>query len=178
MVPNMAEEAEAQDAAPKKKSKLPLLLGVILMLGLGGGGFFAVYTGMILGPAAPEHDGGDGHGDTEAGGAEHDGPVTPLPEIAFVPLDPLVINLGPAASNRHLRFRAQLEVSPQYEGDVASVTPRILDVLNSYLRAVSLDDLEDPTALIRLRAQMLRRVKIVTGEGRVRDLLIMEFVLN
>jgi len=32
--------------------------------------------------------------------------------------------------------------------------------------------------LLRLRSQMLRRVQVVTGEGRVRDLLIMEFVLN
>ena len=51
--------------------------------------------------------------------------------------------------------------------------PRIQDVLNSYLRAVEVRQLEDPSALLRLRAQMLRRVQIVTGEGRVRDLLIL-----
>ncbi len=51
-------------------------------------------------------------------------------------------------------------------------------MLNSYLRAVEVRQLEDPSALLRLRAQMLRRVQIVTGEGRVRDLLISEFVLN
>jgi flagellar FliL protein len=32
--------------------------------------------------------------------------------------------------------------------------------------------------MARLRAQMLRRIQVVTGEGRVRDLLITEFVLN
>jgi flagellar FliL protein len=51
-------------------------------------------------------------------------------------------------------------------------------VLNTYLRALSIADLEESTALVRLRAQMLRRVQIVTGEGRINDLLIMEFVLN
>ena len=56
--------------------------------------------------------------------------------------------------------------------------PRILDVLNTYLRAVEVRDLEQPASLARLRAQMLRRVQVVTGEGRVRDLLITEFVLN
>ena len=56
--------------------------------------------------------------------------------------------------------------------------PRILDVLNGYLRAVETADLENPSALVKLRAQMLRRVQIVTGEGRVRDLLVTEFVLN
>ena len=56
--------------------------------------------------------------------------------------------------------------------------PRIVDVLNTYLRAVEVRDLEEPAAMARLRAQMLRRVQVVTGEGRVRDLLVTEFVLN
>ena len=56
--------------------------------------------------------------------------------------------------------------------------PRVLDTLNTYLRAVDVADLENPAALAKLRAQMLRRVQVVTGEGRVRDLLVTEFVLN
>ena len=56
--------------------------------------------------------------------------------------------------------------------------PRVMDVLNGFLRAVEVQELEDPAALIRLRAQMLRRIQIVVGEGRVNDLLIVEFVLN
>ena len=63
-------------------------------------------------------------------------------------------------------------------GQEVRVEPRVMDVLNSYLRAVEVSDLEDPSALISLRAQMLRRIQLVTGEGRVRDLLIMEFVLS
>lgn len=51
-------------------------------------------------------------------------------------------------------------------------------MLNGYLRAVETSELEQRAALVRMRAQMLRRVQVVTGEGRVRDLLIMEFVLN
>ena len=122
---------------------------------------------MILGS-------GDSHGDDHA---EHADPIE-LPKVAFVPIDPLVINLGPGSANRHLKFRAELEVEPAAADDVTALLPRVLDVLNSYLRAVSLSDLEEPTALIKLRAQMLRRIQIVTGEGRVRDLLIMEFILN
>ena len=56
--------------------------------------------------------------------------------------------------------------------------PRVLDVLNTYLRAVEVRDLEEPSSLVKLRAQMLRRVQVVTGEGKVRDLLITEFVLG
>ena len=35
-----------------------------------------------------------------------------------------------------------------------------------------------PEAEARLRAQMLRRIQVVTGEAQVRDLLVTEFVLN
>jgi flagellar FliL protein len=77
-----------------------------------------------------------------------------------------------------LRFSAQLEVAEAYKAEVELLKPRVMDVLNGYLRAVEVTDLENPSALFKLRAQMLRRVQIVTGEGRVRDLLIIEFVLN
>ena len=159
----MAEAELPQDAAPKKKSKLPLILGVVLFLALGGGGFFAVYSGMILGHPAPEV------------AASH---ISDLPEIAFVPLEPVTITLGDVSANTHLRFAAQLEVNLAYQADVVLLIPRILDVMNGYLRAVAVEELSDPNALIRLRSQMLRRIQIVTGEGRVRDLLVTEFVLN
>jgi len=160
----VAEAEIPQDAEPKKKSKLPLILGLVLFLVLGGGGFFAVYSGMILGHAAEAAPEG-----------EH---ASELPAIAFVPLDPVTITLGEVSENVHLRFAAQLEVNQPNQAEVVMLVPRILDVLNGYLRAVEVSELGDPNALVRLRSQMLRRIQIVTGEGRVRDLLVTEFVLN
>jgi flagellar FliL protein len=161
----MAEAEEPQEAAPKKKSKLPLILGVVLALVLGGGGFYATYSGLLFGAAKEEV-------------AAEDHAVSALPDIAFVPIEPVVISLGAAAQNAHLRMTAQLEVAKPHEAEVVLLMPRVLDVLNGYLRAVEVTQLEDPTALVRLRSQMLRRIQIVTGDGRVRDLLITEFVLN
>lgn len=157
-------EPQADDQPPARKSKLPLLLGLVLALLLGGGGFYAVYSGMLFGAPTEE--------------VAEEPEIAPLPDIAFVPIAPMVISLGQAGSARHLRFTAQVEVTKTHEPEVALLMPRILDVLNGYLRAVDVRDLEDPTALIRLRAQMLRRVQIVAGEGRVRDFLVTEFVLN
>ena len=158
------EETEVEE--PKKSSKLPMIIGLVLALVGGGGGFFAVYSGMILGSGE------------EAVVEEKIDPAEPLPDINFVEVEPLIISVGAPADKQHLRFRSQLEVASQYQADVELLLPRVVDVLNSYLRALELADLEDPTALVRLRSQMLRRVQLVTGEGRVNDLLIMEFVLN
>lgn len=165
----MADPAEDSENAPKKRSKLPLLIGIFLMVVLGGGGFFAVYSGLIL-SAAPEEHAASAEGEEEAPDA--------LPEVAFVAIEPLVVSLGPEAGGKFLHFTAQLEVGKLQEPDVALLLPRVMDVLNGYLRAVSTAELEDPAALVRLRAQMLRRVQLVTGEGRVRDLLVTEFVIN
>jgi flagellar FliL protein len=97
---------------------------------------------------------------------------------AFVPIDPIIVSLGAMGPNRHLSFRAQLDVAPDKLAEVTGLMPRIVDVLNSYLRAVDVREFNTPHGLIRLRAQMLRRVQLIVGEGKVNDLLVMEFVLN
>lgn len=160
----MAESENDAEEAPAKTSRLPLILGLVLMLALGAGGFYAVYAGLVF-----------GHAESHAGDMPE---VEALPEIAFVPIEPLVISLGAQSPGRYLHFSAQIEVAKVSEPDVVLILPRVVDVLNGYLRAVEVSDLEDPTALVRLRAQMLRRVQMVAGEGRVRDLLVTGFVIN
>ncbi|MBN2906241.1 MAG: flagellar basal body-associated FliL family protein [Rhodobacteraceae bacterium] len=166
--------AEAENTA--KSSKKPLILGAVLALVLGGVGFFAMYSGLFSGGNHDSTQTASAHGASSA----HDGAggEPSLADIAFVPVDPLIITLGPQSRARHLRFKAQLEVTHDHRAEVETLMPRVLDVLNGYLRAVDVAELEDPATLITLRAQMLRRVQLVTGTGRVRDLLITEFVLN
>lgn len=163
----MADEEEVEEEGTKKKSKMPLIIGLVLALVGGGGGFFAVQSGMLF-------------GDQEEHAAETDSheEVAEMPNVVFVPMDPVIINLGKGSHNQYLRFRGELEVGGEFEADVSALLPRVMDVLNGYLRAVDVHELENPNSLIRLRSQMLRRIQIVTGEGRVKDLLIMEFVLN
>jgi len=155
--------AEAAPIEVPKRRLKPLLIGGLLAVILGGAGFYATWSGMILGHSEEPTE-------SHAPG--------PLSGIAFVPLETMVVSLGPDATSRHLRFSAQVEVVDSAVADVTLLSPRILDVLNSYLRAIDAKAIEDPSAMARLRAQMLRRIQIVTGEGRVRDLLITEFVLN
>lgn len=162
-----ADAADAAPSAPPKKRRLGLVLGIVGALALGGGGFYAVWSGLVD-PAALV--GGIGHG-----GGHGDAVPT---DVAFVPMEPIMVSLPPGSSARLLRFTGQLEVAPEHAAEVGAVMPRVVDVLNTFLRAVEPADLEQPSALAPLRAQMLRRIQVVTGEGRVRDLLITEFVLN
>lgn len=159
--------ADATDK-PRKSSRLPLIIGLFLAIAGGAGGFFAVRLGvvdMVLKAGADP---------TDETAAQPPG----LRDVVYLALDPMIINLPPGSDRDLLLFSAQLEVEPAFRMDVETLIPRIVDVLNGYLRALDLKDLEDPASLNRIRAQLLRRVQVVVGEGRVRDLLIMEFVLN
>ena len=120
------ETSGADAPAAKAKGKKPLVLGIILAVLGGAGGFYAVSSGLLFSDAAPED------AETVAGA----------------------------------------------EDEVAALEPRILDVMNSYLRALEPGDIDAPDGLFLVRAQLTRRLQLVLGEDRMRDLLVMEFVLN
>jgi flagellar FliL protein len=153
--------ATADDPAPARPRRrlIPILLGFVLGVAAAGGGFIAARDGLIDIPKSM--------------GANPQAPAT-----VFVEVPQVVISLGPSVRSRHLRFSSQVEVPAGAQAEVARLMPRILDVLNGYLRAVDPADLENPAAMVRLRAQMLRRVQMVAGPDRAIDLLITEFVLN
>ena len=161
----MSENASsASGEKPKQRPNRPLVTALVALLAAGGA-FGTSYLGLFpLGRS-------QAHG-------EEDGGSNALAELGFVPIPPLVVSLGPAGDGRHLRFVAQIETSKSGTAEVEHVMPRIVDVINGYLRAVEIAQLEDPAALMRLRAQILRRVQMVTGPEQVRDLLITEFVLS
>lgn len=179
----MATAAPASQAL-EKKSKLPLIIGLVLAILGGGGGFFVTYSGLldsVLGTGGTSHaaeGAGSAHGTPAAAAPTHAEGQAGAGAVGFVALDPITINLGARGDSRHLRFVAQLEVPAGNAAAVQALSPRIMDVLNIYLRALDPPELEEPSALLRLRAQMLRRVQIVTGPGMVNDLLIIEFVFN
>lgn len=164
---------------PTKTSKLPLIIGLVLAILGGTGGFYATYSGIvssILGQTEHAEEHGASH-DESHDSDEHETEVAHQDDLVeFVPLEPITINFGSSETARHLRFSAQLEVEPSKSDEVRRLEPRIIDVLNIYLRALAPHELEEPAALMRLRGQMLRRVQIVTGPQMVRNLLVMEFI--
>lgn len=167
------DEATVEDGAtPKPKSRLPLIIGLFLFLALGGGGFFATFSGMlsltpVLGGDDAEH---------AKGAKEHREPAAP--GFAFVPVGEMVIPLGPRAEADVLIIESEIEVAPDDRDAVSALMPRIRDVFNTYLRALEESDLEKPGASIALRAQLLRRIRVVAEPVEPRDLLFTSFVFR
>lgn len=172
----MSEDTEIKEPNRKKGLLVPLLLGVILAAAGGGGGFWAVTQGPLA--ATPDADASVGDDAGEQGEEDEHLPDLAPTDVVFLELETLVISLGAAESSRNLIFSAALEVRPEHLEEVTQLTPRVQDVLNSYLRVIAISELSDPTSLARLRSQMLRRIQVVTGTGRVRDLLVTQFLVN
>lgn len=170
----MAESADKAEAKPAKGGRKGFILGLVGTLVMAGAGYFAVSLDLIPGLSASQ-----GSHAADADSAHGEGDAALAGELTgFVPLTPLVVSLGPEAGARHLQFSAQLVVDPAHAAEIAALEPRFLDVLNIYLRAVDERELEIPANLARLKAQMLRRMQIVAGNDRIKDLAITQFVLN
>lgn len=152
------------DDIPQEKSRRWLLIPGLLLAALGAaGGFWGMSQ---LGGAAGIT--------SESALAPQSIEAAP----AWVEIEPVVITLPRASGRQFLRFAATLEVAPGAETAVSALMPRIVDVMNGYLRAVEPADFENRMILADLRAQLLRRIQVVTGAEQVRDLLVIEFVLN
>lgn len=156
-------EAETQE---KKGRIVGPLVGIALSI-LGGVGGYAV-VGMdalrIFSQDSPMH------APAEVAGLEL--------EYTYVPLPMMIVPMGSVLDGRQLRFLGQVEAKPENAGKVEAMIPRLVDVFQDYLRALSVEDLDRSGALMHIRSQLLFRARLVVGDEEVSDFLIMEFVLN
>lgn len=164
----MANAEVAEEEVAPKKGKMGLVVAIVLALLAGGGGFYAAISGLLP-------FGAESSAEEEA---KEEEPLKQLGSNVYVELDPLVVNIRSSSKYQLLKFVGQLEVKPEHAEDVEHIKPRLMDVMNTYLNALEAARFEDPIALIKLRAQLLRRLQVISGDGRIEDLLIMEFILQ
>jgi len=159
------------DAPPPKRGKMgPIVLAAVVLLA-GGGGFGAGMMGLIPLPLGqePAKEMAMDHKKTEP---DYSAVAT------YYTLPNLMIPLGKNASSRYLRTTLFLEIDPDHEDILRKTEPRIMDTLNIFLRSVDERDVSSILALERLRGEILRRVRLVTGDDAVHAVLIGEFLLR
>lgn len=161
----MTSETTTPEDPPIKQGKALIFLSIPMSLAIGAGLFWGVTQYL------PQT--GESHATDQQITSSY-----AIDDLEFVAMDPIVVSMNRGKTKHHLRFKAELEVPAAHQRDVEKLIPRVVDVFNAFLRALDLDDIEHPTALHNIRAQMLRRAKIVLGDSKVNDLLVTEFVLN
>lgn len=98
----------------------------------------------------------------------------------FVSVPEIVANLiVPSGSDSYAKMKAVIEV-PNAESAHALTRrmPRVVDVFETYLRAMHPDDLRGATGTYRLREALIRRVQAAVAPAQVRDVLFEELIVQ
>ena len=161
-----AKTADAAEAGAPTKKRGGMKLVIIIALALAGIGAGAGYMGVIKMPGAH-----DVPADAEAN-------MSDVSKTVFVELPRVIVPLGDQAAAKHLAASFVVETTKEHAERIDKLKPRLMDMLNTYLRAVDEQELTDPSRFRQLQAQMLRRAKLIAGETAVKNLLIQEFILQ
>ncbi|WP_296818026.1 flagellar basal body-associated FliL family protein [Brevundimonas sp.] len=186
-------EGEDGEAAPKKK-KLPLFLiiGAAAVVVLGGGGAGAWF--LFLKPSGDAHaapadhppakkkGGGGGHGSSSGGEADPAlGTVREGPDgVTFLTLPDMIVNIQSADGRpTFLKLTLTLEMSdPHLAETLQAESPRVNDMLQSFLRELRPEDLAGSAGSYQLRQEILRRVNLVAAPEQVDAVLIEEMLIQ
>lgn len=145
--------------APKKRSKLLIFGAPSVVLLLAGGGLWI--SGVI--PHLLH-----GHKPIVA-----TGPV-------FIKIPEIVANLdAPSGQDSYAKLEATLELSNG--ASVAQVQrdmPRIIDVFQTYLRAMRPSELSGASGTYRLREALIDRVRIAVAPNLIRNVLFEELIVQ
>lgn len=158
----MAEEHKDGEAAPKKKSKLPLLIGaVVLLLAIGGGAYYF----LVMKPAAEakaaedaaaDDDGAKGDkndkGEAKKNGKKKKKKAEKGEAPAYMSMEPFTVNLADTEQEHYLQATIVLEVAgeaavEELKKHNAMIRDRILKILSSS-KAADLRSVEGKQAVV------------------------------
>lgn len=152
--------------------KLGFLLPILVLTLLGGGG--GTGLGMLVASNVEQTV-------TEREKAKPPEPDAPplryaAGETTVQPLEPIVTNLA-APSSTFVRVEAAMVFKTGTLSNPTVAAAEIRDDILSYLRTLSLSQIEGPSGLLHLRADLDERAKIRT-EGHVDELIIQTLVVQ
>ena len=188
----MADETEptaegAADAAPK--SKMPLIIAIVVGLAVGGGSGAAVIGPMVAKkmvavPTVPDTNaaaaGAAEHGGEAAKGGEHgEGGKAGSDALAMIPLENLVLN--PQGSNGSRYLLMSLTIEPADKKGFDALTARdaeLRDLILTTLSVKTVEELSDIGRRDEIKKQLADAIAQHFGKGSVKQLFFPQFVIQ
>ncbi len=97
-------------------------------------------------------------------------------DMETVTLSQITVSIG--QNKQVLRIGITLEAPPESIAYISPDDPRLRDAFMGYLRAIDVQQLQDAAFMVQLRAQLLRRAKLVLGPENVYGVLITDFLVR
>jgi len=161
-------EGEGEGGAPKRKlSGKKIVLFFVLPLLIVGGSTAALLLSGIFGGSKEQA----AHSAAQPAAA---------PKAVFFDLPDMLVNLN-ATGRRPIFLKMQVSLELTSDGDVPrlqSLSPRIIDTFQVYLRELRVDDLRGSAGIYRLREELLARVNATVRPVRVKDVLFKEMLVQ
>jgi flagellar FliL protein len=158
--PSTSEEGDESKVGRSKKLLIFSVLGLVLLSGFGGGGYYFFLHERKDAPEAPK---------------------TARP-VAFVDIREMVINLANEPNQdrpKFLKFRVSLEVKDaKLIPEIQPLLPRLEDTFQVFVRELRASDLDGSAGVYRLREELLRRVNIAVYPARVDAVLFKEIIIQ
>ncbi len=157
-----------KDETKKKggKAKLLIIVGAILLLAAGGGWYFGIIPGLL------------GHKE-DAAHAE-DPAAAGTPQHVFVDMPDIIANLNNGGRRASfIKLKAKLEVARKEDvAIVQNAMPRVIDLVQSYLREVRPEELRGTAGTYRLREELVSRVSLAAAPAHVLEILFVELLVQ
>lgn len=166
----MSSTVETDDPAetaatppPGKPGKRRLLIAAPVVLLLTAGGLW--FADVLPYPLAR----GSRTAQTEAG-------ATPI----YVNVPELIANLNSASKRaRYVKMTVRIEVMSNSDADkVRDAMPRVLDVIQTYLREMRPEELRGSAGVYRLREELLVRANAAVAPAKISDILFTQMLIQ
>ena len=169
----MSPEVVEVDVEEQKKSKLPMILGVLTLLVLAGGVGFAVST--FTGGDKTKADERSGQSGASSASSSSD----PLgAQLVVVSLDEFAVNLRESGGGRVLQMTVQVESTPLLEDKIVDRKAQIRDAILLLASDYSYSELEGMEGKMRLRDEVLVRINGVLSPDRVERVYFTQFLVQ
>jgi flagellar protein FliL len=101
-------------------------------------------------------------------------------EMVFVEMPDVLVNLQALGQRaRFLKLKVALEVENEAAAShVKTLMPRVMDSFQTYLRALTVDEVSGPGGLHRLKEELTARVNLALAPTRVDDVLVKEMLVQ
>jgi flagellar protein FliL len=101
-------------------------------------------------------------------------------EVVFVDMPDVLVNLQALGQRaRFLKLKVALEVENEATAShVKTLMPRVMDSFQTYLRALTVDEVSGPGGLHRLKEELTARVNLALAPTRVDDVLVKEMLVQ
>ena len=157
------EKEKGGETPPKKGSNMKwIIIGVVVLLVLGGSGFFGWKT--FLNPAK----------DVSEGSSSMRVEIGPL-----FPLDVFIVNLAGTAGERYLKVNLELELkNSSLIAELEKRKPQVKDTILLLLSSKTFEDVATFRGKTKIRSEITARLNGILAPGSIKKVYFTEFVVQ